>query len=135
MLRLNHIDLIPRRQEDLHGNRPDYLVYAGAQLVGRIYQTHLSGLGASWFWGVNGLTVDMTVGATMHGHAADLQDAKAKLRTAFDRWHQWAMAMPADDLKHPRLAAELKRMTEPASKGPPAGVSRRTDPISRPSRR
>ena len=51
----------------------------------------------------------------MHGHATDLQDAKAKLRTAFDRWHEWAMAMPADDLKHPRLMAELERMTEPAT--------------------
>ena len=61
----------------------------------------------------------MTVGATMQSHAKDLQDAKAKLRTAFDRWLEWATAMPAEDLKQPRLVAELKRMTEPASKSPP----------------
>ena len=115
MVRSSPIDLVPRRQEDLHGNRPDYFVYAGAQLVGCIYQTRLSGFAQSWFWGVNGLTVDMTVGATMHGHAADLQEAKSKLRTAFDRWLEWAMAMPADDLKYPRLVAELQRMTEPAN--------------------
>ena len=95
---MSHIELVPQRQDDLQGGRPDYFIFAGAQLVGRIYQSYLSGLGASWFWGVNGLTVDMTVGAVMHGHATDLQDAKAKLRTAFDRWLEWARAMPADDL-------------------------------------
>ena len=114
---MGHIDLVPHRQDDLHGGRPDYFVYAGAQLVGRIYQSHLSG--TSWFWGVNGLTVDMTVGAVMQGHAKDLPDAKAKLRTAFDRWLEWAQAMPAEDLKQPRLTAELKRMTETAKKDMP----------------
>ncbi len=62
----NHIELVLRRQEDLHDNRPDYSVYAGAQLVGRIYPTHFTGV---WFWGVNGLTVDSTVEANMQGHA------------------------------------------------------------------
>jgi len=71
--RLSHIDLVPQRQDNLQGGKPDYLIFAGAQLVGRIYQSHLSGLGESWFWGVNGVTVDMTVQATMHGHATDLQ--------------------------------------------------------------
>ena len=39
-----------------------------------------------WFWGVNGLTVDMTVGAVIHGYTSGIDDAKAKLRAAFDMW-------------------------------------------------
>jgi hypothetical protein len=42
------IDLVPRRQPDLGGSRPDYHVYAGEQLVGRIYESSpASGSGAS----------------------------------------------------------------------------------------
>jgi hypothetical protein len=98
--------LIAKRQKDLQGGWPDYAVYAGEQLAGRIYQMH----DKSWFWGVNALTVDMTVGAVMHGYATGLDEAKAKLRAAFERWLVWARAVPASDLKHPRIAAELRNM-------------------------
>ena len=53
---MNHIRLVAKRQDDLPGGKPDYLVYAGSQLVGRIYQTHLTGSSETWFWGINGLT-------------------------------------------------------------------------------
>ena len=79
---------------------PDFHVYAGSQLVGRIYQTLFTGTSQGWSWGVNALTVDLSVGAVMHGYAADLLDAKTKLRAAFDRWIEWAEAMPKDDLKY-----------------------------------
>ena len=104
------VGLVAKRQEDLHGGKPDFFVYARSQLVGRIYQTHLTGTSATWFWGINGLMVDVTVGAAMHGHASDFEDAKAKLRGAFERWTEWAAAMPIDDLKYPTIAAELKAM-------------------------
>ena len=64
------VALVAKRQEGLHGGKPDYFVYAGSQLVGRIYQTHLKGSSENWFWGINGLTVDVTVGAVMQGHAS-----------------------------------------------------------------
>jgi hypothetical protein len=44
------------------------------------------------------------------GYAADLPDAKRKLRAAFERWLEWAEAMPKDDLKYLSIAAELKTM-------------------------
>ena len=107
----SRIELVARRQEDLHQGFPDYHVYAGNQLVGRIYQTHFNSTSGGWFWGVNALMADLSVGAVMHGYAADLSDAKAKLRAAFHRWIEWAEAMPTDDLKYPSIAAQLKAMT------------------------
>ena len=50
-------------------------VYAGQQLVGRIYHTHFVKTANSWFWGINSLTVDLSVGAVMSGFARDLLDA------------------------------------------------------------
>ena len=61
------VALVAKRQEDLHGGKPDYFVYAGSQLFGRIYQTHLTGSSDNWFWGINGLTVDLSVGAVITG--------------------------------------------------------------------
>jgi hypothetical protein len=56
------------------------LVYAGEQLVGRIYCKLRRSDVEQWFWGVNALTVDRTIGIAMHGYATDLDDAKDKLR-------------------------------------------------------
>ena len=106
------IALIPKRQEDLQGGRPDYHIVAGQQLVGRIYKTVMGGNTECWFWGVNSVTVDLSVGATMHGHADSLEQARAKLRAAFDVWLAWARAMPRSDLKYERIATELWRMGE-----------------------
>jgi hypothetical protein len=108
-LRCSRIELVARRQEDLSQGYPDFHVYAGNKSVGRIYQTHFDSTSAGWFWGVKALTVDLSVGSAMHG-SATLADAKTKLRAAFDRWIEWAEAMPRDDLKYPRIAAELKTM-------------------------
>jgi hypothetical protein len=104
------IELVARRQPDLHGGHPDYFVVAGEQHVGRIYQTHLSSTSDNWWWGINGLTVDLSIGAVMHGHAASLEDALPKLRAAFDLWLVWARAMPVTDLKHRALVEELSAM-------------------------
>ena len=108
----SRIELVARRQEDLHQSHLDFHVYAGQQLVGRIYHTHFVKTANSWFWGINSVTVDLSVGAVMSGFARDLLDAKVQLRMAFDRWLEWAKAMPKDDLKYPSIAAELKAMNE-----------------------
>jgi hypothetical protein len=104
------IKLVAKRQEDLHNGHPDYQVYAGSQMVGRIYQTHLTATRDQWFWGVNAVTFDTSVGAVMHGNAAGLDDAKTKLRAAFERWLIWAKSLPVTDLKHPHIAEELRNM-------------------------
>lgn len=57
-----------------------------------------------------GLTVDITVETVMQGHASGLDDVKVKLRAAFERWLEWALAMPSTDLKHPSISSEIKRM-------------------------
>lgn len=102
------IELVAKRQDDLQQGKPDYLVYAGEQLVGRMYR--MNPFDETWFWGVNGVTVDMSVGAVMHGYANGIDDAKAKLRVAFDRWLVWAKGLPAADRKHLLVSAELARI-------------------------
>jgi hypothetical protein len=106
----SRIELLARRQEDLSQGCPDFHIYAGNQLVGRIYQTHFTDLSQGWFWGINGLTVDLSIDAVMHGHAAGFSEAKTKLRAAFNSWVEWAEAVPKDDLKYPSVAAQLKAM-------------------------
>jgi len=86
---MRSITLIARRQEDLHNRHPDYYVYAGTQLVGRIYRTHLNATADQWFWGVNSVTFGMSIGTVMHGYATGLDDAKTKVRAAFDKWLVW----------------------------------------------
>ena len=59
--------------------------------------------------GVNAITFDMSLGAVMHGYAKDLDDAKAKLRMAFDEWLLWGQTL-ADDPKRQRVFPELSNM-------------------------
>jgi hypothetical protein len=101
------IELRPVRQEDLQGGHPDYHIYAGTQLVGRIYRHVMLSDRQQWFWGVNAVLLDATIGRPMHGYATDLDDAKHKVRQAFDAWLAWALSIPGDDPKHQRLAQQL----------------------------
>jgi hypothetical protein len=120
---VNRIDLIAKRQEDdLHNGHPDYHVYAGRQMVGRIYKTHLTATKDNWFWGINAITWDMSLGEVMHGSATGLDDAKMKLRATFEKWLVWALAIPATDLKHPHIAEELSKM------GPKSGNAKQRAP-------
>jgi hypothetical protein len=87
-------ELTTKRQEDLQGGRPDYHVYAGSRLVGRIYQNTRSLFGSEiWFWGVQGIFTSIETGQ-MHGSAESFEEAKSKLRTAFDLWLSWARFRP-----------------------------------------
>lgn len=104
------IELVPRRQEDLQGGNPDYHIDAGALRVGRIYRTHFHSASEGWRYGVNGVMVDFTVGVPLQGYAASFEDAKSKLREAFDIYLAWALALPQSDLKFPRVDRDLKAM-------------------------
>ena len=101
---VTRIDLIARRQADLDQGYPDYHVYAGAQLVGRIYQMDAM----QWFWGINTVMIDATAGAGMSGYAASLEEAQTRFRPAFDRWLALAVAIPLSDLKRAVIDRNLK---------------------------
>ena len=95
------------RHDDLQGGHPDYYVYAGTQLVGRIYLHIQMADKQKWFWGVNAVLHDSTIGRPMHGYADDLDDAKDRVREAFDAWLIWAQSIPSDDPKHSLAARQL----------------------------
>ena len=86
------VELIARRQADLHG-RPDYSIYAGAQLVGRIYQQP----DGRWIWAISSIMSDATVGERLSGYADPLDEAKQHFRNAFEGWLPWALAIKATD--------------------------------------
>jgi hypothetical protein len=101
------IVLVACREKDLQGARMDYSIWAGEQRVGRLYRKYQSG----WFWGINGVICDLTVGVPTHGsEATSFEDARARHRKAFDHWLAWAQAIPRGDLRYPRVSAELKKM-------------------------
>lgn len=101
---MSRIDLIAKRREDLDGGRPDYAVYAGEQLVGRIYQSHNDG----WLWSINTVLTDARIGGVLQGYASDLPTAKSHLRAGFDAWLAWALRVPASDPKFPALDRQLR---------------------------
>jgi len=61
-----NVELLARRQPDLTQGYSDYHVYAGAQIVGRIYQAGPE----QWCWAINSVMIDSTAGAGMAGYAA-----------------------------------------------------------------
>jgi hypothetical protein len=92
-----YIDLIARRSEELHDGRPDYSIYAGAQRVGRIYQTIGPGGRGVWIWNVNTVLSDTRLGR-LGGQANDMDDALRQFRPAFETWLSWALAQPQTHL-------------------------------------
>jgi hypothetical protein len=104
------IEPTAKREADLSSGHPDYSIWAGEQRIGRIYQQHALGC-EQWFWGLNTVTLDTTVGVGTHGTADSFDDAKIKFRFAFDHWHDWALALPRGDMKYPRVSAELMKMS------------------------
>ena len=100
----NRVRLVARRMSDLDRAYPDYGVYAGPQLVGRIYQTRSE----QWNWAINSITVDATVGCRMSGYAASMPEAQAALLPAFNRWLEWALAIPRTDFKYAPVDRNLK---------------------------
>ena len=72
---------------------PDYDIFAAEQLVGRIRQLHQTTQAETWWWGLNTITFDSTLGAPMKGYAESLPKAQEAFRAAFDRWLEWARAL------------------------------------------
>lgn len=96
------IELVSRREpETVVGGGPDYLIYAGDRLVGRIYQR-----AEQWFCGVQGIFTSMKIGQ-LHGLAKSL--AKQRLRSAFDVWLAWALAAPSSHLSYATIRRDLTK--------------------------
>ena len=51
---------------------------------------------------------DATTDIQVAGYAASLEDAQSYLRTVFERWLAWALAVPTSDLKYGPLDRNLK---------------------------
>ena len=104
-----HIDLVAKLNR-AHA-RPDYDIFAGDQRVGRIYLMHQSSQAESWLWSLNAVTVDSTIGVPIKGSADSLQKAQEAFRITFNRWLEWARALPSWDLKRKQVWIELKKMS------------------------
>ena len=100
------VELVARRQPDLDQDFANYHVFAGGQIVGRIYLQARSP--DQWRWAINSVMIDSTAGAGMAGYAESMEDAQRMLRLAFERWLAWALAIPPSDLKHGPLERNLK---------------------------
>jgi hypothetical protein len=105
-----HIDLVAKLNRSC--DRPDYDIFAGEQLVGRIYLMHVTSNTESWCWGLNTITFDSSIGPPemTRGYSDSLAKAQASFRVAFDRWLEWARALPSWDLKHKKVWRQLKNM-------------------------
>lgn len=100
------VELVARRQTDLDQDFANYHVFAGSQIVGRMYQQARSP--DRWRWAINSVMIDSTAGAGMAGYAESMEDAQRLLRPAFDRWLAWALAIPESDLKYGPLDKNLR---------------------------
>ena len=101
---VSDIALVARRQPDLDQGHLDYHVYAGSQLVGRIYEI----APGHWKWAINSVMLDATTDIQGGGYAASMEEAQSSLRPSFERWLAWALAVPASDLKFGPLDRNLK---------------------------
>jgi hypothetical protein len=101
------IELRPVRQADVGRGQRNYHIYAGTHLVGCIYQHATKAEGEQWFFGINTVLTDARIGRSLQGYADSFDDAKVKLRAAFEAWLVWALSIEPSDLKHPVLARQL----------------------------
>ena len=106
MVPLSQIELVARRPTDVGEDRPDYLIYARDRLVGRIYCQLARPVAQQWFWGVQGVFTTMEIGQ-LHGLAESIDQAKARLRVAFDLWLAWALEAPASHLSFAVIRKDL----------------------------
>jgi hypothetical protein len=96
------IELVARRQTDVGKDQPDYLVYARDRLVGRISCQVATPNAEQWFWGIHGMVTSMEIG-TLQGLAENFEQAKTRLRAAFELWLAWAAAAPPSHLSSARI--------------------------------
>lgn len=103
------IELIARRQEDLQNGNPDYHVFAGVRLVGRIYKTHMHAVD-QWFWGLNGVWSSAEIGIALHGNAIGFEESKTRLRAAFDAWLPWILRIGPEHPSYAAIRTQLKEI-------------------------
>ena len=72
-----HIDLVAKLNR-AHA-RPDYDIFAGDQRVGRVYLMHTTSKSESWWWGLNEVMVDSTIGVPIKGYTDSLPKAQFSL--------------------------------------------------------
>ena len=72
-------------------DRPDYAVYCGGWLVGRIDETRGGPDNLRWFW-----SMTVTGPMTRSDRVATLEEAKAQLRKSWDAWKAWAKLEEVD---------------------------------------
>jgi hypothetical protein len=65
-------------------DRPDYTVYCGDWMIGRIYQTRGGPEHLRWFWS---LTVNPPMARS--DKVATLEEAKARLKKTWETWKAW----------------------------------------------
>jgi hypothetical protein len=93
-------DLVPRRQPDtVTGAGPDYSIYASERVVGRVYCRVARRDFEQRFWGVNGVVTSSEIGQ-LHGFAESFDQARTRLRGAFNLWLAWALAAPPSHLSY-----------------------------------
>jgi hypothetical protein len=91
-------------------DRPDYDIFAGEQLVGRIYLLHVTSKTESWWWGLHTVCLDSTVPGRMKGYTDSFENARTSFRDAFDAWLAWAIALPVWDAKQREIGPQLKKI-------------------------
>jgi hypothetical protein len=70
----------------VYENQPDYIVLSGGWEIGRIYEEIGSPPEYKWFWA---LALNGPIG-TRADRVTSLEEAKAQLQAAWERWKAWA---------------------------------------------
>lgn len=105
---LPHVDLTAKKRADKDWPHFDIVAGPGEHLVGVIHRQIPTATTEVWFWTINTIMVDSSVGAAMKGYTRSFDEAKADFRQAFDVWLAWAIAMPKWDLKRAQIDKNLR---------------------------
>jgi hypothetical protein len=71
-------------------DRPDYTVFTGEWLIGRIYERHGFPDNVRFFWSLHGVVLTQPPSVHTDGTAANLEEAKAQFQKSWDTWKAWA---------------------------------------------
>lgn len=102
------MELIARRVQD--HDFPDFHIFAGEQLVGRIYRYHVTSPVEAWWWGISMICIDATFEHQSKGYTKSFEEARAAFRIAFDQWLAWAQAVKVWDPKRRQIDENLRKI-------------------------
>lgn len=97
------------RQNDLDNGRPDSHIIANGYPVGRIHLTNQADK-VLWYWALGSVWTSAENGIAMHGYAPTMEAARAMLRTSFDQWLEWILAIPPEHLGFRTIDEELRKI-------------------------